>query len=178
VLSLTDAFLRSGQGASETRIRELPRILILPFTPAELNNQSTLQIDWSMTWFRWDGQEYVDAYPVGFTEDTQTSHVILYSIDNGVEWHNLNDLPTDPPVTPGVRPTAPADFVEQNHVPADPDLTYTWNIPASAQCEGSLILRVEAYRDIDVTNSAFPLHYAYHQMRIFRRDPNPDPSCP
>lgn len=176
VLSLTDAFLRSGQGASPTRIRELPRILILPFTSAETNEVTSLDIQWSLNWLRWDGQQYVAAYPSGFTEDTQTSHVILYSMENGAtgSWKNIL---TDAPATPGVRPIAAGDFVEQNHDPADSTLSYTWNLPAEAQCEGTIMLRVEAYRDIDVTDSAFPLHYAYHQLRFFRKDPDPDPAC-
>lgn len=176
VLSLTDAFLRSGQGASPTRIRELPRILILPFTSAETNAVESLNIQWSMNWLRWDGQEYVDAYPPGFAEDTQTSHVILYSMENGAtgSWKNIL---TNAPATPGVRPTVAGDFVEQNHDPADSTLSFTWNLPANAQCEGTIMLRVEAYRDIDDTNTAFPLHYAYHQLSFFRKDPTPDASC-
>lgn len=177
VLSLTDAFLRSGQGASPTRIRELPRILILPFTSTDLSeNFTSLDIQWSLNWLRWDGQKYVDAYPGGFAEDTQTSHVILYSMENGAtgSWKNIL---TNAPATPGVRPIAAGDFVEQNHDPADSTLSYTWNLPADAQCEGTIMLRVEAYRDIDVTDSAFPLHYAYHQLRFFRKDPDPDASC-
>jgi type II secretory pathway pseudopilin PulG len=169
VLSLTDAFLRSGQGNSPTRIRELPRVLILPFTAAELNNQPTLNIQWSMNWLRWDGQEYVDAYPSGFTEDTQTGHVILYSTDNGVTWKNIK---TDAVVTPGVRPTAAGDFVIPNNAdPATTPLSYNWP-NFGDRCEGTILLRVEVYRDIDDVNTAYNLHYSYHQLRIFRRDPD------
>jgi prepilin-type N-terminal cleavage/methylation domain-containing protein len=169
VLSLTDAFLRSGQGNSPTRIRELPRILILPFTAAELNNQPTLNIQWSMNWLRWDGQEYVDAYPAGFTEDTQTGHVILYSTDNGVTWKNIK---TDAVASPGVRPTNAGDFVIPNNAdPATTPLSYNWP-NFGDRCEGTILLRVEVYRDIDDVNTAYNLHYSYHQMRIFRRDPD------
>lgn len=169
VLSLTDAFLRSGQGASPTRIRELPRVLILPFTADELNNKPSLNIQWSMNWLRWDGQEYVDAYPAGFTEDTQTGHVILYSTDNGVTWKNIV---TNAPATPGVRPTAAGDYViPNNHDPATNLLSYNWT-DFGSRCEGTILLRVEVYRDIDDVNTAYNLHYSYHQMRIFRRDPD------
>ncbi len=169
VLSLTDAFLRSGQGASPTRIRELPRVLILPFTAAELNNQPSLNIQWAMNWLRWDGQEYVDAYPSGFTEDTQTGHVILYSTDNGVTWKNIK---TDAVATPGVRPTNAGDFVIPNNAdPATTPLSYNWP-NFGDRCEGTILLRVEVYRDIDDVNTAYNLHYSYHQMRIFRRDPD------
>ena len=169
VLSLTDAFLRSGQGSNNTRIRELPRILILPFTAAELNNQPALNIQWAMNWLRWDGQEYVDAYPNGFTEDTQTGHVILYSTDNGVTWQNIQ---TDAVVSPGVRPTSAGDYViPNNHNPATTPLSYNWTNFGDF-CEGTILLRVETYRDIDDVNTAYNLHYSYHQMRIFRRDPD------
>jgi type II secretory pathway pseudopilin PulG len=159
VLSLTDAFLRSGQGLSNTRIRELPRILILPFTADELNNTPNLTIDWSMTWFRWDGQKYVDAYPDDFIEDTNTSHRILYSTDQGLTWKNVID---DSDAKPGQRPTSAGEYVLTGRAPNITPLSYVWN-GFGDLCQGSIVIRVEAFRD------NLPLHYSYHQMRIFRR---------
>ena len=158
VLSLIHSFLKGGLGASPTRIRELPRVFISPFADVDLNNPSTLDVDWLMGWKRWDNQDYTDdvAYN-SFVEDTNTSHVIMYSVDNGANWKYAEDNST---AIPGIRPTVSTVWADQAAVPGTTTFTYTWSGIGSL-LEGSYLLRVEAYRD------AFPLHYSYHQRRIF-----------
>jgi hypothetical protein len=158
VLSLVHSFLKGGLGASPTRIRELPRVFITPFADNEVN-QPTLDVDWVMTWKRWDNQDYTNdvAYDT-FEEDTPTSHVLMYSDDNGANWLYAADNST---ATPGTRPgVASGVWADQAATPDTTDFTYTW-AGIGSLAEGSYLLRVEAYRD------DFPLHYSYHQKRIF-----------
>jgi type II secretory pathway pseudopilin PulG len=158
VLSLVHSFFKGGLGNSPTRIRELPRVFISPFASTDLNNPSSLDVDWVMSWKRWDSQDYTDdaAYDT-FVEDTNTSHVVMYSEDNGANWLYAADNST---AIAGIRPVSVGVWAQQNAAPATTNFSYTW-AGIGSLAEGSYLLRVEAYRD------AFPLHYSYHQRRIF-----------
>ncbi|HSE41064.1 MAG TPA: hypothetical protein VLH08_09895, partial [Acidobacteriota bacterium] len=158
VLSLVHSFFKGGLGNSPTRIHELPRVFITPFAATDLNNPSTLNVQWVMGWKRWDNQDYTDdaAYDT-FVEDTDTSHVVMYSEDNGATWKYADD---DSAATPGIRPVSPSVWAQIGAAPGTTNFSFAWS-GISALAEGSYLLRVEAYRD------DYPLHYSYHQRRIF-----------
>jgi hypothetical protein len=114
-----------------------------------------------MTWTRWDGEKYTDAYSDSppFEEDTPTSHTLMFSTDSGATWKYAADNSTA--ATPGVRPSSNAMYIDASVAPdASMPLSWTWS-GSGGFSEGSYLLRMEAYRD------AIPLHYAYHQRRIF-----------
>lgn len=169
MLTLIQSFLDGGLNASPLRIRELPRIAITAPTATALNNPSTLPIDWGMTWKRWDDLNYTgDPAYIGFVENTNTWHVVLYSKTSGATWQYAHD---DAAATPGVRPTVAARWAFTNSPPATTSYSYNWDVsdpdPVTGFPEGNYLVRVETYRD----SATYPLHYSFHQMRIFIKRP-------
>jgi hypothetical protein len=164
MLTLIQGFLKGGLDTSGLRIRELPRILLTPPTAASLNDPNTVTVNWGMTWKRWDGLTYTtDAGYSSFTEDTNTSHVVIYSKDSGGTWFYASD---NTPATLGIRPTVASRWAYQAVVPSTSSFTYSWDVSNRTNFpEGNYLVRVEAYRD------TLPLHYGFHQMKIFIKRP-------
>ena len=156
-LTLIHTFLSSGLPATQSRVTELPQIVIKqPNDSTELKNPATVTIQWSSSWFRWDGLPYTPQYPVGFTEnDAVLRYALLYSLDNGQTWRHIVD---NSPATPGTpnQTLLVADWV------AGGDETYIWDVVGAVYLdEASYLIRVEAYR------STIPTHYSFHQQKIF-----------
>lgn len=156
-LSLVQSFMSGGlfkNGAGQpdsSRVRELPRVAITqPNDDTNTDNPPALTIAWSTQWLRWDGLPYTPAYAANFTEDTKVQYTVMYSRDNGKSWLNVLD---DTPATPGLRPTVAKYLTTSSST--------SWNTPATNFPKGNYVVRVEAYRD-DI-----PLHYAFHQYRVF-----------
>lgn len=166
MLTLIQSFLEGGLNASPLRIRELPRILLTPPTALALNDPSTLTIDWDMTWKRWDDLNYTgDPAYIGFTETTNTWHVVLYSTTSGATWQYAFD---NMAATPGIRPTLAARWAFTNSPPTTASYSYNWDVSnRTAFPEGNYLVRVETYRD----STTYPLHYSIHQMKIFIKRP-------
>jgi prepilin-type N-terminal cleavage/methylation domain-containing protein len=166
-LSLIQSYLNGGLYTDTSgtptahHIRQVPRLTITdPNVNTNLKNPSTVKIDWTKAWLRWDGQPYTSTYPAGYTEAGLTlKYQAMYSPSNGAPdpssgnltgWFFVN---TTPPVVayPGVsNPTY--------QVTAGP---VTWNTPAGNFPKGNYLIRVEVYR------VGYPLHYAFHQYRAY-----------
>jgi prepilin-type N-terminal cleavage/methylation domain-containing protein len=154
-LSLIQSFFEAGRfnGGAAPAVTQLPRVSI---TDPNLNTDippasTSVTINWSLSWKRWDGKSYTTAYASNFSETSAMSYYVMYSSDNGVTWK----YPQNGAVaTPGVRSADPV-----NHKITA--LTYDWPIPLNTFPTGAYIIRVEAYRD------NYPLHYAYHQYQMF-----------
>jgi hypothetical protein len=180
MLSLIESFLKGGMyniagttpGANH--IQQVPRLEITqPSDSMSLNlvnNPANLDIIWKAEWLRWNGDKYLEGtaspYPAGFAENG--SNLKFYVLINNNEfdpttWKYMN---TNVSATPGVRPidpvaAAPAEM--DGNLPLASSYTLNWNLPAAQFPQGNYIVRVEAYRD------DLPLHFAYHQYRVFIR---------
>jgi len=154
-LSLIQSFLVAGRYSTggvpdPSRVQELPRVAITqPNDDVDIDNPTTLSVNWSLQWLRWDGLPYTPDYPANFAETTTVRFTVLYSRDNGRNWLQMTD---DSPATAGVRPDAA--YLQTA-------TTYDWNVPAASFPKGNYVIRVEAYRD------GIPLHYSFHQYRAF-----------
>lgn len=162
MLTLVHGFLTGGLGNSAARIRELPRIFISPFADADLASTNDLDVEWNMTWTRWDGEKYTNAYANNFEEDTNTSHVLLFTkvTSSGFTWKYAADNTTAATLGTRLAPGSPMWTVENVQPNASMPLSYGWGGSGSFT-EGGYLLRMEAFRD------DLPLHYSYHQRRIY-----------
>ena len=149
-LTLVHTFLEAGRSAGPGRIPQVPRVaLTKPDDLTDLSNPTSIAMEWSAEWKRWDGQKYTPNYPATFSETTPTFYTVLYSDDGGANWKHPQDGST---ATPGTRPSSSY---------RQTSTTYNLSTPVGTFPKGSYILRVEAYRN-DVN-----LHYANHQTKVF-----------
>jgi hypothetical protein len=164
ILTLIHGFFAAGAPGSPNRVRQLPRIQIVrPTLVTEIDDPSTIPVQWSTEWTRWDGRPYTAAYPAGFAEDeSDLVYVPMVSLDGGRTWRSMMDgQPVQPGVVPwieGVGPD-PARTVTDQNVGADE--VFTWDTPAADFPEGSYLIRVEGYR------ASESLHYAHHMEKIY-----------
>lgn len=149
-LTLVHTFLEAGLSTTAGRIPQLPRIAITdPNDLTDLANPTSITVQWSEEWKRWDGQSYTPNYGSTFSETTATFYTLMYSDDGGATWKHVQD---DSAATPATRP--PSAYRQTT-------TSYSLSTPDDKFPRGSYLLRVEAYRD-DVN-----LHYAYHQAKIY-----------
>jgi len=141
-------FLVAGEPAVTTgRIVQVPLISVSSPQSGEETSASSINIQWSISWRRWDGEKYTSAYLDSYQGDGETVvYNIKYSSDNGLHWYFVQD---NAPATPGVR-----DYAHDLSC-----TSYTWDI--SALSGGTKLLRVEGYRD------TLPLHYTYQLVRFY-----------
>lgn len=163
VMSLLHSLLSAGVTGTPSRVVQLPRIEVKqPNVTTELENPSTITITWETQWKRWDEQKYTSEYSDTFTEViTDVRYALIYSRDNGRTWRHIID---DDIVKP--EPSATAGYPTQafwlNDTAPEGDENYTWDVADTAYFpEGNYIIRVEAYRNNQLT------HYAYHEQRIY-----------
>ncbi len=162
-LSLLHSFFVAGLYTDSTtctgcpfRVTQVPRVSITyPDQTVDLNNPSTINVQWTLAWQRWDGKKYTPNYANNFAETTPIQYQFSYSKDNGKTWFYQDDTPS---LGTGVR-LPPGDSRILNTT------TVTWSVPGAAFPQGNYLIRVEAYR----TN--LNLHYAFHQFRAFIRRP-------
>jgi hypothetical protein len=164
-LSLIHSFLTSGLYAGAEvctgcpkRTVQVPRVNITsPNVQTPLDNPSSINVTWAITWRRWDDKLYTQSYGAGFSETVVLYHVLMYSKDDGVTWFHAYD---DSPAVPGRPPSDP-----DRYLPSDPEvvtgLTDTINTPAASFPEGNYLIRVETYR------TGYPMHYSFHQFRAY-----------
>ena len=149
-LTLVHTFLEAGLSSGSGRIPQVPRIAITdPNDLTDLTNPSSISIQWSQTWKRWDAQSYTPNYSSTFAETTPIFYTVLYSDDGGTTWKHVQD---DSAATPGARPSSTY---------RQTSTSYSLSTSTSKFPKGSYLLRVESYRD-DVE-----LHHAYHQAKIY-----------
>jgi hypothetical protein len=163
MLSLIHSFFAAGMPSAPNRVRQLPRVqIVAPTLVTELEDPSSIQVRWSATWRRWDGQPYTTSYPTTFAEDeSDLVYVLLVSRDGGSTWTNLLDgSPGELGVLPWIEGVGPDPARTRSDQVAGGDESFLWNTPAVAVPQGSYMLRVEAYR------AGETLHYAQHMERI------------
>jgi prepilin-type N-terminal cleavage/methylation domain-containing protein len=183
MLTLIQSFLRgglygiTGSDPGPKHIQQLSRVQITQ--PSDtmdlqlLNDPDNLELQWKAEWKRWNGKKYIEgAPPVGYPDDfaEDTSDITFFVMYNNNEldalsWKYMQD---DSTATPGVRAPAALGIAAPLPLkdPTDPNdpYTYDWNLSDKAKFgQGNYIVRVEAYRD------GLPLHYSYHQYRVFIR---------
>ncbi len=162
LLTLTHGFLAGGVSGTG-RVKQLPRVQIKsPTIVTELSNPVTVPIQWKVEWKRWDGIKYTTSYSNTFTElESDLAYVLYYSRDGGSTWLNMKDgtaaelekLPLN-----GAGVADPAKTVADT---ITGDESWTWSTPSAAYPEGTYVIRIEAYRKSE------PLHFAYHQEKIY-----------
>ncbi|MFV1958724.1 MAG: hypothetical protein ACC662_04855, partial [Planctomycetota bacterium] len=163
-LSLIHSFLASGAPGEPYPIRQLPRLQIRsPTLITELENPSSIQVQWSTEWTRWDGLAYTESYPANFTQpESDLVYVLSYSKDGGKNWLNmLSDQPVELGKMPWIEGSGPdpaATLKDQND---GGDESWTWSTPKADFPEGSYLVRIEGYR------SSESLHYSQHQEKIY-----------
>lgn len=140
-------FLVSGEpGVTTGRMVQVPLLSVsTPQSGEEFSNPSTINIQWSISWKRWDGEKYTTAYADGFSETEPVVYNIKYSPDNGLNWKFVQD---NSPATPGVKSSG---YYCSS--------TYSWDV--SALSGGTYLIRVEGYRQ------NLPLHYTYQLIRLY-----------
>ncbi|MDA1193669.1 MAG: prepilin-type N-terminal cleavage/methylation domain-containing protein [Planctomycetota bacterium] len=164
MLSLVHSYFGSGLPSSANRIRQLPRMqLLAPTLITELDNPSTIEVRWSVSWTRWDGKKYTSSYPDGFAESSDSLvYVPMVSKDNGRTWQSMLNGEA---VTPGRVPwiEGVGRDPDQTLVDAVPggDESFTWNTPADEFPQGSYLIRIEGFR-LDEA-----LHYTQHMEKIY-----------
>ena len=157
VLALLHSYFETGN-PSVTNHHELPpRILITsPTEITDIQNPTSIPIQWSTQWKRWDGQKYSGSFSASYAGNESTlEYVVMYSKDGGKNFVYVQD---GTPATPGVRPTSSSYRIADFGVG---DETYNWPTPAIGFPEGSYVIRIEAYR------VGSNLHYSYHQTKIY-----------
>jgi prepilin-type N-terminal cleavage/methylation domain-containing protein len=136
-----------------SRVRQLPRVNIsFPGVNDDLKDPTSINIQWTTSWTRWDGRKYTPAYSNTFSETGTVQYQVMYSDDNGVTWKWC-----DPSIagTPSLGRRNPAALITATN--------YNWSTPAGTFPMANYLIRVEAYRQ------NFSLHYSYHQFRAFIR---------
>ena len=168
LLTLIRSFLQSGlfNGSGVNHVQQLPRTVITePNDSISMPSPTTtVHIEWAPTWRKWDGNAYTSGYGGTYEEDPAGSSIIfqvLYSDDDGFTWKYTQD---DTAAVAGVRSTNAAHFITGGPIalPLAPTYSHDWDTSGFAQ--GNYTIRVEAYR------ADFPLHYSFHQYRVFIRN--------
>jgi prepilin-type N-terminal cleavage/methylation domain-containing protein len=153
--SMIYEYLQAGDPTNNptSRVTQLPLTTILsPATTAQLTNPASINVIWTSTWTRWDGQAYAATYAAGFSESITSTYNLKYSKDNGKTWYFLQD-----------NSAATAGVLDNSAAHAIPNTTtsYSWNVSNTANFPlGDYVLMVEQYRD------NFPQHYAYHSRAL------------
>jgi type II secretory pathway pseudopilin PulG len=154
-LSLIQSYFEGGlfNSGALPAVSQLPRVTITaPNLNTDIPPSSTdVTVSWALSWLRWDGRKYTNAYAANFSESSAMSYYVTYSRDNGATWTYAKGPATA--ATPGVRSSDNANKTTAT--------SYLWPIPVATFPAGAYIIRVEAYRD------AYPLHYAFHQYQMF-----------
>lgn len=155
LLTLVHTMLEAGTTTNSLRIQEQPRIEIeAPSDITELDNPSTIAVQYSVNWTRWDGLPYSQTGTFSENE-SELEYAVMYSRDGGTTWLHVQD---ETPATPGVRPDAAYLLADLGAG----DETYDWDV-SSGFPEGTYVLRVDCFR------VGASVHYAYHQTRLFIR---------
>jgi len=152
VLALINGVMNAGVPGTDGRIHQLPRLEITsPSEVDSLQDPTSIPIAWETEWRRWDDEKYLSSYPDGFSESDTLVYAVKYSIDSGATWRYMQDNSS---CRTGVPPESGYECSSEDH--------YNWNVSnESTFPEGSYIIRTEVYREDK------PLHYSYHQRRIF-----------
>jgi hypothetical protein len=163
VISLVHSLLSAGLPGTPSRIVQLPRVEIKqPNVTTELENPSTISMTWSTDWKRWDKQKYTTEYSDTFSETiTDVRYALIYSRDNGKTWLQMIDDNFNKP-EPSATVGEPNQTLWLSDAAPDGDETFTWDVSDPDYFpEGNYIIRLEAYRNNQLT------HYAYHEQRIY-----------
>jgi hypothetical protein len=171
VLSLVHSFLTAGEPdtalIAPVRIEQLPRAEIKqPTIITALDDPTTITVQWSSEFLRWDGEKYSQYYPNGFSDPAWVNnlrYVLLYSNDNGDTWYYMESDPAAVPqqAVPERRPTGPLAAYMKADLNPTGDEVFTWATPSDLFPESSYLIRVEVYREDKA------LHYSYHMEKIF-----------
>ncbi len=146
VINLLRGFMVSGAPTLASRTIQLPMVSISsPAVTDQFTNPTSITVQWSLTWKRWDGQSYTSAYPATFSETATLQHNVKYSNDNGKSWYFVQD-----------NAVAQAGVLDSAHATSSP---ISWNV--SSMARGTYIVRVETYRQ------GMLQHYTYHQRQIY-----------
>jgi type II secretory pathway pseudopilin PulG len=159
-ISLIHSFFQAGLYTDATacpacpyRVRQLPRVSITyPNVTVDLNNVSSINIQWALAWKRWDNNSYTPGYAAGFAETEPVQYQVMYSDDNGTTWKWCDTALTSTP-RPGLRDATALINVTN----------FIWNTPAASFPMGNYLIRVEAFRQ------NYQQHYSFHQFRAFIR---------
>ena len=155
VLSLVHSFLEAGSTTNTLRIPQLARVEIeSPTDITELNDPADINVQYNVSWTRWDGQPY-SATGTFSENEALLEYVLMYSNDNGTNWFYVQD---DSPAVRGQRPSSSTYIIPDAGAGAE---NYTWSVPAGQFPEGSYLLRVDCYRQ------GASVHYSWHQNKLF-----------
>ncbi len=154
ILALVHTMLEAGSTTNTLRIEQLPRMEIQSTTDiTELENPSTISIQYGVNWTRWDGLPYSETGTFSESE-ADLEYVILYSRDAGTTWLHIQD---DTEAKAGERPADSSYLVADAGGGTE---TWDWDVSAGYP-EGTYMLRVDCYRQ------GAQVHYSYHQTRLF-----------
>ncbi|MFM1873886.1 MAG: hypothetical protein RL398_3308 [Planctomycetota bacterium] len=154
-LSLLHTFLDAGRNGNSYRIQQLPRVEIKsPTDITELVDPSQIEVQYGISWTRWDGLPYTATGSFGEDED-ELQYVLSYSSDGGTTWYSME---TNEPVTPSKRPDN-ASLLRADR--RNGDESYVWGVPSGQFPDGGYLINVDCFRD------GAQQHYAWHRTKIY-----------
>ena len=142
--------MQAGNPALTTgRVTQVPLVTVsTPVVGAQFpGTTTTIPVNWSVAWTRWDGSPYTSSYPSNFTDASSLTTNLKYSLDSGNTWLFVQDGTTALRRRGRLRPQHRRDQL------------HTWNIAPFPM--GNVLFRVEVYRN------NYPLHYTYHQRQFY-----------
>ncbi len=164
MLSLVHSYFGGGLPGSPNRITQLPRVEVLsPTLITELEDPSTIDVQWRIEWRRWDGKPYTRSYAAGFAQaESDLVYVPMYSTDNGKTWLSMrDDASIQPGHLPWIEGVGPDPARTVLDLTAGGNETFSWAVPKDRFPEGSYLIRIETFR-VDES-----LHYAQHMEKIY-----------
>lgn len=154
LLSVLHTMLEAGSTTNTLRVQQQPRVEIQsPTSISELQNPSTIEVQYGVEWRRWDGMPY-SATGTFSESESQLEYVLHVSRDGGRTWSYVQD---GTPSQPGVRPSSSIYRLPDLGAGAE---TYDWDV-SSGYPEGVYRLRVDCFR------VGANQHFAYHQTSLF-----------
>lgn len=155
-------FMNTGDlgipGNDVGRTVQLPRVVIThPSESTILENPSSTDVTWNISWKRWDNKKYTEGYPDNWYDETQIVYNLKYSSDNAKTWKFVSDN-SDAKVGE-YDPTHSVFGTPKTVTGGVTTETYSWGIGSFAA--GNYIVRIEAYR-----NNMLNTGYSYHQVLV------------
>lgn len=165
VLAMLHSYFEMGDTGRTHRIKQPPRVEILsPTELTELGDPVTINVNWSASWTRWDGEPYTASTAVSFAEnESEIEYALMVSADNGRTWYYLEDnagtlQKSAALATPGTPPSSAAYRLADQGAG---DESWVLDTPSAIYPSGTYLLRVEGYRQ------GQSLHYSYHIQRFY-----------
>jgi len=146
IVNMIRSFFDAGLYSGHDHIPQLPYVLITSPTVTDVfTNPSSVNVSWTVSWLRWDGNAYTTDYTAGYTESTTMTYNVKYY--DGNNWRFCSD-----------GAIAQEGVYDSGHAVAGTQ--YTWSNLAGLSKGVNYLICVEAYRQ------NYLKHYGYDQVQF------------